>query len=65
LLEIVAVPPFFAVPVRRSENFCKRDRKNCEAYLPRAVAWQIIEIPHDLVERPRMRGRPRATDYQP
>jgi len=26
---------------------------------------QIIEIQHDLVAGPRMRGRAQATDYQP
>jgi hypothetical protein len=56
LLAIVAVPPFFALPVSSLQKFSKRDRKKCNPHLPRAAAPQIIEIPHELAAGPRMRA---------
>jgi hypothetical protein len=48
LLEIVAVPPFFALPASSARKFSERDQKKRNPLLPRAMARQIIEISHDL-----------------
>jgi len=65
LLAIETVPPFLRNRFHRRKKFHSRQRKKRNPHLPRAVARQIIEIPHDLAAVPRMRGRPQATDYQP
>jgi hypothetical protein len=65
LLEIVTVTPFCTLPDFAAAKIFKVRSENCDPHLPRAVAWQMFEIPHDLATGPRMRGRAYATDYQP
>jgi hypothetical protein len=48
LLAIVSVPPFLRDRFHRRKKFHSRHRKKCLPHLPRVVARQIIEIPHDL-----------------
>jgi hypothetical protein len=65
LLEIVAVSPFFTLPIFAAAKIFKAQSEKMPSHSACAVARQIIEIPHDLAAGPRMRGRSHATDYQP